>query len=106
KGALLLRELRKTHRGNSNSIAFSGYEMVIRCSDGNPRRFISLLNAFYNTGGEMGGFKPISPAIQDKILRLYSYDEYRRMVYEPNQGQKVHDVLSLIGKYFHYCLHN
>lgn len=106
KGALLLRELRTIHRGNSNSIAFSGYEMVIRCSDGNPRRFISLLNAFYNTGGELGGFKPISPAIQDKILRSYSYDEYKRMVYEPNQGQRVHDVLSLIGKYFHYCLHN
>ncbi|MDX3742064.1 hypothetical protein [Pseudomonas sp.] len=106
KGALLLRELRSFHRGNSSSIAYSGYEMVIRCSDGNPRRFISLLNAFYNTGGEVGGFKPISPAVQDKILRSYSYDEYRRMVYEPNQGQKVHDILSLIGKYFHYCLHN
>ncbi|CAI8944092.1 FunZ protein [Pseudomonas sp. IT-P74] len=106
KGALLLRELRLTHRGNSNSVAFSGYEMVIRCADANPRRFISLLNAFYNGSGEGGGFKPISPAVQDKILRAYSYDEYKRMVYEPNQGQKVHDVLSLIGKYFQYCLHS
>ena len=106
KGALLLRELRSAHRGNSNSVAFSGYEMVIRCADANPRRFISLLNAFYNGSGEGGGFKPISAAIQDKILRAYSYDEYKRMVYEPNQGQRVHDVLSLIGKYFQYCLHN
>jgi len=109
KGALLLRELRSSHRGNSNSVAFSGYEMVIRCSDGNPRRFISLLNAFYNGSAESiasGGFKPIPPAIQDKILRAYSYDEYKRMVYEPNQGQKVHDVLSLIGKYFQYCMHS
>lgn len=106
KGALLLRELRLKHRGNSNSVAFSGYEMVIRCADANPRRFISLLNAFYNGSGEGGGFKPISPAVQDRILRAYSYDEYKRMVYEPNQGQKVHDVLSLIGKYFQYCLHS
>ncbi|MCF5697619.1 hypothetical protein GIV42_14145 [Pseudomonas syringae] len=106
KGALLIRELKSSHRGNAHLVAFSGYEMVIRCADGNPRRFISLLNAFYNASGETGGFKPISPAVQDRTLRAYSYDEYKRMVYEPNQGQKVHDVLSLIGKYFQYCLHN
>lgn len=106
KGALLIRELRSAHRGNANSVAFSGYEMVIRCTDGNPRRFISLLNAFYNASGEGGGFRPISAAVQDRTLRAYSYDEYQRMVYEPNQGQKVYNILSLIGKYFQDCLHN
>ena len=106
KGALLLRDLRSAHKGNTRTVAYSGYEMIIRCSDGNPRRFISLLNAFYNASTEAGGFKPIPSAIQDRVLRSYSYDEYRRMVYEPSQGAQVHDVLSLIGKYFQDCLHN
>ncbi len=106
KGALLLRELRSSHKGNARSVAYSGYEMVVRCSDGNPRRFISLLNSFYNASSEGAGFKPIPDAVQDRLLRAYSYDEYKRMVYEPNQGQKIHDVLSLIGKYFQDCLHN
>src|SRR3990167_1371899 len=106
KGAILLRDLRASHKGNARTVAYSGYEMVIRCSDGNPRRLISLLNSFYNASSEGAGFKPVSNTIQDKILRSYSYDEYRRMVYEPNQGEKVQNVLSLIGKYFQDSLHN
>ncbi|HGM5550525.1 TPA: hypothetical protein ACKP2V_000762 [Pseudomonas putida] len=105
KGALLLRDFGATHKGNSRITAYSGYEMVIRCSDGNPRRLISLLNAFYNASNEPSGFKPISSATQDKILRLYSFDEYRRMVFEPNQGEKIYDIISLVGKYFKHMLH-
>ncbi|HCL3482118.1 hypothetical protein [Pseudomonas aeruginosa] len=105
KGALLLRDLIASHRGNTRTVAYSGYEMVIRCSDGNPRRLISLLNSFYNANEDGVGFKPIPTSTQDRILRLYSFDEYKRMVSEPNQGERIYDILSLIGKYFRDSLH-
>lgn len=105
KGALLLRELNSSHKGNSRTTAYSGYEMVIRCSDGNPRRLISLLNAFYSASKESVGFRPIPSATQDKILRHYSFDEHKRMVLEPNQGERIYNVISLIGKFFKDALH-
>ncbi|ARI05606.1 hypothetical protein QK360_11320 [Pseudomonas aeruginosa] len=106
KGALLLRDLASSHRGNSRTVAYSGYEMVIRCSDGNPRRLISLLNSFYNANEDGVGFKPIPSSTQDRILRLYSFDEYKRMISEPNQGERIYGILSLIGKFFRDSLHN
>lgn len=105
KGALLLRESASKLKGNTSSQIYSGLEMVIRCSDGNPRRFISILNALYLAGSGDDEIKRIPHAVQDRILRHFSNGEYRRIVSEPGQGDAVHKILSKIGKYFKDSLH-
>jgi hypothetical protein len=105
KGALLLRDAASKLKGNTSSTIYSGVEMVIRCSDGNPRRFISILNSMYMAGNEDAGFKPVPQSIQDRILRHFSNNEYRKIISEPDHGANIHKVLSKIGKYFKDCLH-
>lgn len=105
KGALLLRDAASQIKGNSSSTIYSGVEMVIRCSDGNPRRFISLLNSMYLAGSDEAGFKPVPLAVQDRILRHFSTNEFRRIISEPNHGNGMHQLLFKIGKYFKEGLH-
>lgn len=105
KGALLLRDASSQVKGNSSSNIYSGVEMVIRCSDGNPRRFISLLNSMYLAGTDEAGFKPVPPSVQDRILRHFSTNEFRRIISEPNHGNDIHQLLLKIGKYFKDALH-
>lgn len=105
KGALLLREATSLIKGNTSSTIYSGVEMIIRCSDGNPRRFISLLNSMYLAGSDDAGFKPVPTAVQDRILKHFSMNEFRRIVSEPNHGANIHKLLSKIGKYFKEGLH-
>jgi len=105
KGALLLRDAASQLKGNSSSSIYSGVEMVIRCSDGNPRRFISLLNSMYLAGSDESGFKPVPLAVQDRILRHFSTNEFRRIISEPNHGNDIHQLLLKIGKFFKEALH-
>ncbi|RYZ89925.1 MAG: hypothetical protein EOP04_05480 [Proteobacteria bacterium] len=105
KGALLLRDASSQIKGNSSSTIYSGVEMVIRCSDGNPRRFISLLNSMYLAGTDETGFKPVPLAVQDRILRHFSTNEFRRIISEPNHGNDIHQLLLKIGKFFKDALH-
>lgn len=105
KGALLLRDASAQIKGNSSSTIYSGVEMVIRCSDGNPRRFISLLNSMYLAGTDETGFKPVPPSVQDRILRHFSTTEFRRIISEPNHGNDIHNFLLKIGKFFKDALH-
>ncbi|MEE5126702.1 hypothetical protein V2J80_16510 [Pseudomonas alliivorans] len=105
KGALLLRDAASKQKGNSSSSIYSGVEMVIRCSDGNPRRFISLLNSMYLAGADEAGFKPVPPSVQDRILKHFSTNEFRRIISEPNHGADIHQLLSKIGRYFKEALH-
>ncbi|MFZ5957766.1 hypothetical protein ACOXVJ_09660 [Pseudomonas knackmussii] len=105
KGALLLREAASKLKGNTSSQIYSGIEMVIRCSDGNPRRFISILNSLYMAGIGNENVKRIPHAVQDRTLRHFSNGEYRRIVSEPGQGDGIYKILSKIGKYFKDCLH-
>lgn len=106
KGALLLREAVSKLKGNTSSQIYAGVEMVIRCSDGNPRRFISILNSLYLASSDEEGFKQVPYSIQDRLLRHFSNNEYRRIISEPGQGDGIHKALSIIGKYFKDCLHH
>ncbi|MNZ34937.1 hypothetical protein D3C78_523230 [compost metagenome] len=106
KGALLLREAASKLTGNTSSQIYSGVEMVIRCSDGNPRRFISILNSLYMASAGSEDVKRIPPSVQDRILRHFSNGEYRRIVSEPGHGDGIYKILSKIGKYFKDCLHH
>ena len=45
RGALLLRDNKEKIRGNGKSELYSGAKMIVRCSDGNPRLFIRILNS-------------------------------------------------------------
>ena len=45
RGALLLRNNKEKIRGNGKSELYSGAKMIVRCSDGNPRLFIRILNS-------------------------------------------------------------
>jgi len=106
KGALLLREAVSKLKGNTSSQIYAGVEMVIRCSDGNPRRFISILNSLYMASAGDEGVKQVPHSIQDRLLRHFSNSEYRRIISEPGQGDGIHRTLSIIGKYFKDCLHH
>lgn len=106
KGALLLREAVSKLKGNTSSQIYAGVEMVIRCSDGNPRRFISILNSLYMASAGDEGIKRVPYSIQDRLLRHFSNSEYRRIISEPGQGDGIHRTLSIIGKYFKDCLHH
>ncbi|MCO2049080.1 hypothetical protein FA412_29955, partial [Pseudomonas aeruginosa] len=106
KGALLLREAVSKLKGNASSQIYAGVEMVIRCSDGNPRRFISILNSLYLASSDSEGVKQVPYSIQDRLLRHFSNSEYRRIISEPGQGDGIHKTLSIIGKYFKDCLHH
>ena len=46
-----------------------------------------------------------SVSVQDRILRHFSTNEFRRIISEPNHGNDIHQLLLKIGKYFKDALH-
>jgi hypothetical protein len=99
-GALLLREAMAERVGNAKLKIYSGESMVVRCSDGNPRRLMRLLNAMLkkvvsNSDGELQ--YPLSPAVQNEVLESVARDALNRVQSEPPDGVITHKFLSMIG---------
>ena len=103
-GALLLREALAAKHGNSRLRVYSGERMVVRCSDGNPRRLMRLLNAMLKKVAEaeqtFESVKlPLDSAVQNEVLETIARDTLRRVQSEPPDGASAYKTLMAIGRY-------
>lgn len=107
-GALLLRQALDERVGNHKSKIYSGENVVVRCSDGNPRRLMRLLNAMLkrleqHSDGAI--HYPLSPAIQNEVLVTIGRDALSRVQSEPPCGAMTHKILNTIGNYMAETFH-
>ncbi|MRV75804.1 hypothetical protein GJ700_29235 [Duganella sp. FT92W] len=101
-GALVLREAISGNIGNSKPNVYSGELTVVRCSDGNPRRLMRILNALLKniTSAQAASIKyPLDAALQNEVLETIARDTLNRVQSEPPYGVQVHEYLMKIGEY-------
>lgn len=103
-GAVVLREALQAKTGNSKLRVYSGELMVVRCSDGNARRLMRLLNALIKTIAperNKGGSPsyPIDSAVQNEVLEIIGRDALHRIQSEPPNGKATYEHLLAIGRY-------
>lgn len=106
KGAALLTEKVRNWKGNEQLDLYSGYQMVIKCADGNPRRLLGLFNAMLSESAGESGFVPLSREAQHRIMRQFSHNELMRVKSEPLSGDQIYSLLSIIGQYMKHRLHD
>jgi len=107
-GALLLRQALDERIGNHKSKIYSGESVVVRCSDGNPRRLMRLLNAMLKRleQGSSGSIHyPLSPATQNEVLVTIGRDALSRVQSEPPCGAMTHKFLNTIGRHMAESFH-
>lgn len=103
-GALILRDALHHRVGNSKLAVYSGEATIIRCSDGNARRLMRLLNALLKKIAQMQQGNetvtyPLPPAIQNEIIETIARDALNRVQSEPPHGVLTHKYLLSIGNY-------
>lgn len=105
-GALFLRDAIDGSHGNSRMRVYSGELLVVRCSDGNPRRLMRIINALIQkmVFDERRGVAliPIEPAAQNEVLERIARDTLNRTQSEPPEGQITHAFLSAIGAFMRW----
>ncbi|MEQ3776049.1 MAG: hypothetical protein ABNH27_02950 [Alcanivorax sp.] len=107
-GTLLLKDSVSTLKGNQRSELYSGREMFIRCSDGNPRRAFSILNNMlieYPQAISDSGFKPIPRKIQNRVYERHAKVYLNRLKHSGNSQLSVFDVINIIGNVFQLKIH-
>jgi hypothetical protein len=107
-GLIKLRESTKSSRGATKLSTYSGWRMLARCGEENPRHILRLLKRMisqYDSDGLDSGSPLIPKVKQNEIFRQYSARELERTKTEPNCREKLHDLLSTLGSYSrHYFL--
>ena len=103
-GALVLREALHARTGNSKLRVYAGEAMIVRCSDGNARRLMRLLNALLKTIGPNNRQHdvttyPINPAIQNEVIEAIARDALHRIQSEPPNGLRTYQYLMTVGTY-------
>ena len=106
KGALLLTEKVRSTKGNEQLDVYSGYQMIIKCADGNPRRLLGLYNRMLSEAATDTGFKPVALEAQHRIMRQFSHSELIRAKSEPDIGESVYSLLTMIGQFMRHRLHD
>lgn len=112
QGAVLLRKSVEALRGQQEIDLYSGAAMLVRCSDGNPRRLIRLFNRMLLEGDwkttpkGRKAFQPISKKRQTEIIRNFSVSVLARVQGEPDFGPNLHSLLEQIGDYMRRALHS
>jgi len=99
-GALLLRDAMSERVGNNKLRIYTGEAMVVRCSDGNPRRLMRLLNAMLKrivSDNDGENSYPLSPTVQNEILEAVARDALNRVQSEPPHGIIAYKYLTMIG---------
>jgi hypothetical protein len=105
--ALKLREEVSTRKGNQALEAYSGIDIVTRCSDGNPRRLLAILNLIVrNASSTNVGFRPVAPRDQTHILRSVAALELARLKESHPGGPFAYELVTTAGAYFSFRLHN
>ncbi len=107
KGTLILKESFKNFKGNAAPSIYSGYSMVLRCSDGNPRRLLRLFNyLFTNKFTDTENIlAPISQKEQGKRMREFSYSELENLNIEVG-GKETFEFFTKIGLFLKEKLHD
>ncbi len=107
KGTLLLKESYKNFKGNASPSIYSGYSLVVRCSDGNPRRLLRLLNHLFanRLSEDNGELLPIPPKEQGKRIREFSYSELEGLNIEL-RGKAAFELFTNIGRFLKEKLHS
>lgn len=98
-GALLLKDALSSQTGNRRLGIYSGESLVIRCSDGNPRRLLRLFNALLLKFKEAGVQKQIpllAPNAQNAVLVTFAEDLLLRV---QSEGPATYRYVEAIGKW-------
>ncbi|MBC6986176.1 hypothetical protein [Alteromonas sp. BZK5] len=94
-----------TGQGYAAPKIFSGYDVAVKCCDGNPRKLINLFNRFITSLNPGIGFSPIEKGKQGRIIKSFSISEIDSIRAEEN-GLKAANFLTQVGNYFKGALHN
>ena len=106
-GALVLRNALRTKTGNAKMRAYSGEGIVIRCSDGNARRLVRLLNTLLKRLEQTRDVDqmlriPLDQSVQNEVLVSIARDTLNRVQSEPPNGFQTYKFLMAIGKYMEH----
>ena len=98
-----MRVLRHKASGNAGVAAYSGFRDIVAASDGNPRRFLRILDRLFE---ESGGAAIVSPGKQSEILRSVADGAFERLTALPGYGPRVRDFVGLLGSSLERRLHD
>ncbi|ENT3298579.1 hypothetical protein ACFEY4_003406 [Enterobacter asburiae] len=105
RGTLILKDSFQRYKGNASPFIFSGYSLIVRCSDGNPRRLLRLFNYLFSKNIEScTELKPLSDKEQGAKLKEFSYSELDGLNLEVG-GKKAFDLFTTIGRFLKDKLH-
>lgn len=105
RGTLILKDSFQRYKGNASPFIFSGYSLIVRCSDGNPRRLLRLFNYLFSKNIETcTELKPLSDKEQGAKLKEFSYSELDGLNLEVD-GKKAFDLFTTIGRFLKDKLH-
>ncbi|UMM06086.1 hypothetical protein MKR81_18830 [Vibrio campbellii] len=105
RGTLILKDSFQRYKGNASPFIFSGYSLVVRCADGNPRRLLRLFNYLFSKNIEScTELKPLSDKEQGAKLKEFSYSELDGLNLEVD-GKKAFDLFTTIGRFLKDKLH-
>lgn len=110
QGALLLKHQVAMTRGRAELQVYSGASLIARCSDGNPRALITLINALLFSGTfkrqaiEPMSLKPIPATVQNRVLMEFSGRALRRIQGEET-GPALFRLIERIGHFMETALH-
>lgn len=106
RGILILKDSFQHYRGNASPRIYSGYSLVVRCADGNPRRLLRIFNYLFSKNIEAAvELKPISLTEQGSKLKEFSYSELDSLNLEI-EGKKSFDLFTKIGRFLKDKLHS
>ncbi len=97
RGILLLRDEFNKKSGNTQSNLYSGTSIISRCSDGNPRRLIRLLNHLLRNSSDKE--KSIARENQSERMKTYSFRELEVIKFGKG-GRKAFSFINTIGNFF------
>ncbi len=106
-GALLLKDAVHYSKGRAQLTIYSGATLIARCSDGNPRTFITIVNALLWSAKQTrdeASLRPVPPQVQTRVLTEYAGTVLRRIQGEEFGGQ-LYELIRTIGDYMCERLH-
>lgn len=100
-GALLLKKALVARKGREELEVYSGDAMFVRCSDGNPRRFIRLCNSLLLESQDSGALRDVPRRTQARLLGSFGGSVLYRVQSEPECGPELYAVILAVGNYMH-----
>lgn len=105
RGTLILKDSFQSYKGNASPSIYSGYSLVVRCSDGNPRRLLRVFNYLFSKNVEScAEMNHLSDKEQGAKLKEFSYSELDGLNLEIS-GKKAFDLFTTIGRFLKDKLH-